>query len=53
MLESASLRNPNWEAPGAGDIRAGNLGLFTMDIPFTALLAVVTVLVPKAVYKGT
>lgn len=53
MLESASLRNPNWEAPGAGDMRAGDLGLFTMNVPFTALLAAVIVLVPKAVYKGT
>lgn len=48
MLESAGLRNPNWEAPGAGEIRAGDTALF-MNISFIALLAVVLVLVPKAV----
>lgn len=30
-----------------------DLVLFTMSIPFTALLAVTLVLVSKAVYKGT
>lgn len=37
MLESTSLRNPIQKASGTGEIRAEDIALFTMNIPFTAL----------------
>lgn len=52
VLEITGLRNPN-QKPLVLGMGPGDRALFTMNIPVTVLLAVMPVLVSKAVHEDT